>query len=104
MLTLTVQLAAPVRRPHSDGTGYDIRNAYNGHHVQLQIGNVSIAFDDRDVWLCPDDGSYASPVLQFSENTDCPVRFDGDDCPKCDDVAETIMFALAADLGYTVSK
>ncbi len=103
-MLLTVQLAASVRRPHSDGTGHDIRNAYNGHTLHLQIGNVSIAFDGRDVWLCPDDGSYHAPVLQFSEDTNCPVRLDGYDCPKCDDVAETIMFALAADLGYTLTK
>lgn len=103
-MLLTVQLADPVRRPHSDGTGYDIRNAYNGHNIGLKIGNVSIAFDDRDVWECPDDDGVCSPVLQFSEYRDCPVQLDGVDCPKCDNVAETIMFALAADLGYTVSK
>ena len=104
MMTLTVDLANPVRRPHSDGTGYDIRNAYNGHNLQLQIGNVSIAFDGRDVWMCPDGESYGSPILQFSEYRDDPVQLDGVSRSKCPDVAETILRALAADLGYTVSK
>jgi hypothetical protein len=103
-MLLTVELAAPVRRPHSDGTGYDVRNAYNGHHLHLEIGNVSIAFDDRDVWLCPADGSHDRPVLQFGEYTDDPVRLDGTSCPRCKDTAETLLFALAADLGYTLSK
>ncbi len=67
MMTLTVQLAAPIRRPHSDGTGYDVRNAYGDHRLQLQIGNVSIAFDDRDVWLSPAGETHLGVGIIFKE-------------------------------------
>lgn len=103
-MLLTVSLATPIRRPNSDGTGYSIRNAYCGHGLQLQIGNVSIAFDGRDVWECADGDTYGNPILQFSEYTDCPIRLGNDDCPKCADSSEALLFALAADLGYSIRK
>ena len=104
MMTLTVQLADPIRRPHGDGTGYDVRNAYNGHNIGLKIGNVSIAFDGRDVWSALEGETCHDTVMQFAEYRDDPVRLDGVSRSKCHDVAETILRALAADLGYTVSK
>lgn len=103
-MILTIQLAAPIVEPKPDGSGYEILTAYDGHNIQLQIGNVSIAFDGRNEFKAIGDEAYCDPIMEFSGYHDCPVRLDGDDCPKCDDVAETILFALAADLGYTVSK
>ena len=102
-MLLTIQPAAPIVKPKPDGTGYDIRNSCSGHRVQLQIGNVSIAFNDRNEFKAIGDETYPEPVMQFAEYTDYPVRLGGIDCQR-GNVAETLMFALAADLGYYVSK
>lgn len=103
-MILTVQPADPIVTPRTDGTGFDVRTAYSGHHANLVIGNVSIAFDGRNEWRGDEDSSATGVVMQFAEYHDSPVRLDNVDCPRCDDVAETILFALAADLGYTLSK
>ena len=104
-MILTVQPATPIITARKDGSGYDVSAPYSGHNIQLQIGNVSLAFDDRNVWRASrDDVDYPGIVMEFMEYADCPVRLDGDDCPKCTSAAETLLFALAADMGFTVSR
>ncbi len=96
-MKLTVQPAKPFLVDKT--SGYEIRIPNCGHHVQLQIGSVSIYFDDCNNY----EGNVNGVVMEFSESFYCPVRLNGDECPK-GDVAEIIMFAIAADLGYTLSK
>ncbi len=103
-MILTIQLASPKLVAKPNGFGYELFMGINGHHVQLQIGDVSVAFDGRNNWQGHEDGSYSNAVMQFSELHDCPIRLDNEDCPPCDDTAETLLFALAANLGYTLSK
>lgn len=106
-MKLTIQTAEPSLR--KVGEAYELALPYDGHHVQLQVGNVSIAFDGRNQHqhICAADATRDSDcsgyLLQFGAYEDCPVRLDGDDCPKCETVAETLLFALAADLGYIIS-
>lgn len=104
MMILTIQTAAPILSNDGDGSGFTVCMPYDGHNARLTIGNVSIAFDGRNGWKRPDNDSYDGFCMEFAEYRDDPVRLGGDSCPSCDDVAETIMYALAADLGYTVSK
>lgn len=101
-MILTVQPARPILITRTDGMGYELRTAYDGHHCQLQIGNVSIAFDGRNNWKAQE--GYDGIVIEFGSLKDDPVRLDGVSCPPGDTVAETILLALAADLGYTVNS
>jgi hypothetical protein len=93
--------------PNSDGTGYTVQPAYAGHSVHLDIGNVSIVFDDRNIWAAPGNEVYSSVVLQFAEYRDDPVRLCNAPMavnPGETGCAERIMRALAIDLGFTVKR
>jgi len=100
MLTLTIQLAKPNLQPLRSGLGHTVYTAYDGHNAMLSIGNVSIAFDGRNLW---EGEAGRGDMYQFGEYTDDPVRLNGVSCPVGSNVAERIMRALAADLGYSVS-
>jgi hypothetical protein len=101
-ITLTMRHKMELR-DKMDGTGYEFVVGYNDHKGHLQIGNVSVAFDDRNNFRCGDD-EYSGAVAQVEENRDDPVRLNGQSVPKLRDPAEMLMRALAADLGFTVTK
>jgi len=102
-MILTIQTAVPVLNKIDNGMGYELRMPYGGHHAHLQIGNVSIAFDARNVFDRPADESYDGFCFEFGTYWDDPVRLNNVSC-NGDDIGETVMRALAADLGFTVSK
>ena len=99
MIDLRIELAKPVLQVQPDGVGYETRRVGN-HRANLHVGNVSLAFDGRNNW----DGRFDvdREVIELSEYHDDPVRLGSVSCPGGDSVAETLLFALAADLGYTV--
>ena len=103
MISLSIEPAKPVFVARSDGSGYYIRRE-GEHRASLLIGNVSLAFDGRNNFVGQGTFNFDRERIELSEYGDCPVRLDGVDCPKCADAAETLLFALAADLGYTVSR
>ena len=84
---LKMTISSPAR-----GAGENAYDAEGGYHAVFSAGNVSIAF------LNHYDGE------ELTVYKDCPVELDGVGCPNCDDPAETLLFALAADLGYTLVK
>jgi hypothetical protein len=85
-----------------DGTGYKTGLAYDGNNAVLKIGNVSIAFDGRNNWRGED--GHSGLVLQLQELTDDPVRLNNQSVrADSNSLAETIMRAIADDLGFTVS-
>jgi len=83
-----------------DGTGFNLCASHSGHHTQLQIGNVSVAFDDRNEFRGQDD--YSGYVIQLIELQDDPVRLNNQSVLPRPDVAEMLMRAIAADLGFSV--
>jgi len=99
-MDLVVELAKPVLQVKRDGTGYETRRV-GEHCASLTIGNVSLAFDGRNNW----DGRFDvdREVIELMEYSDDPVRLNNVSCPGGDSIAEKLLFALAADLGYTVS-
>ena len=103
MINLRLTLAKPVMTPKSDGTGYETCR-FGEHHANLQIGNVSLAFDGRNNW----DGSEdcRGEMIELMDYHDDPVRLnnEGVEGPAGrDSVAELLLYALAADLGYLVT-
>lgn len=94
-----------VWQDNGDGTGFGLVTGYTGHHAQLQIGNVSIAFDDCNNWQKPaEDGAYSGIVIKLSELSDDPVRFNDDSPTDVNGFAAKLMYSLAADLGYRLEK
>lgn len=103
VVTLTVELAAPTLTVKPNGKGFNIRKAYGDHKVRLQIGNISVAFDDRDGYVSNEHHECQGEAFAFSDYRDDPVRrfntpVEGDGC------AEKLFFALAAELGYSVRR
>jgi hypothetical protein len=103
MIDLTIIPAKPVLRPKSDGTGYDFYRV-GEHKAVLKVGNVSLAFDGRNNWDGREDNQ--GEVIELMEYHDDPVRLHGESVEGSDgrdSVAERLLFALAADLGYFVT-
>lgn len=106
-MKLTIQPATPVLRPLSDGTGFELCRE-GEYRASLTIGNVSVAFDGRNNRR--GIGRYGGNQLDLSEYADDPVRLDGDSVADRDqplgqaDSAVSLLHALAADLGYTVTR
>lgn len=96
----TVQFGLEMRSK-SDGSGYTVYPS-RGAHVHLQVGNVSVAFDDRNIFHA--DGDYSGIVVQVGPLTDDPVRLNGESVTVGDSPAEKLLRALAADLGYRISR
>jgi hypothetical protein len=103
MMKLTIQLANAVLLPLPDGSGYTV-DRVGEHCAWLAVGDVTVAFDGRNNWHGDPDMDLRAEIIELSEYKDDPVRLDDVSCPKCDDPAETLLFALAANLGYTVSR
>jgi hypothetical protein len=101
MIDLQITLAKPVLLPKTDGTGYDFCRV-GEHHAVLKIGNVSLAFDGRNNWDERDDCT--GEVIELMEYHDDPVRLDNEAVRGGEGPAEKLLFALAADLGYCVSR
>ena len=99
VLTMQPNLVMDTR---SDGKGFDLRATFSDNHGQLQIGNVSIAFDDRNILT--GGHSYSGLVVQLGPLTDDPVRLDNRSVTDGDSPEERLLYALAADLGYKVEK
>jgi len=102
-MRLTVELAKPRMTTMTDGKGFTLHTAYDGHRVQLSIGNVSVAFDGRNVFEPTGCMFAGGDVYQFGNYADDPVRLfntpvAGESC------AEKLLMALAVDLGYSVSR
>jgi len=104
MTVLTIEQKAPELRVKPDGTGYDVHVPYNGTRAQLQIGNVSVAFDDRNGFRGEDGETYGAVYVQLGENTDDPVRLNGGSVDPGRGCAEKLLYALAADLGFRVER
>jgi hypothetical protein len=101
-MKLTIQPATQVLRPKSDGTGFELCRE-GEHRAILAVGNVCVAFDGRNNWAGTE--GYSGEVIELAEYKDCPVRLGSVDCPKVGrDPAEILLCALAADLGYTVTR
>lgn len=81
----------------NDGTGGKLVAGYEGHHATLIIGNVSIAFDNRNEWTGKD--GYSGYVIQLPVLTDDPVRLNNQSVTDGASAAERIARALASDLG-----
>lgn len=80
-----------------DGTGFKAVAGYNGHNAMLRIGNVSIAFDDRNDWKAKD--GYSGYIIKLEEYRDDPVRLNNQSVTDGASAAECIARALATDLG-----
>jgi hypothetical protein len=106
-MKLTIQPADPVLRPKTDGTGYDFCRE-GEHSATLTIGNVSVAFDERNNW--PGTEGYRGEVIELSEYNDDPVRVNGSSAadrnqpPGHVDSAVLLLRALADDLGYRIES
>jgi hypothetical protein len=100
MIDLRLVLAKTVMLPKSDGTGYETCRV-GEHRATLQIGNVSLAFDGHNNWDSRED--CRGEVIELMEHHDYPVRLRGGGVARCDSVAESLLYALAADLGYFVT-
>ena len=97
---MTIQLTMQPRitfKDCGDGTGGKFVVAYDGHNATLKIGNVSIAFDDRNDWE-PKDG-YTGYIVQLGELRDDPVRLNNQSVRGGAGAAECIARAIATDLG-----
>lgn len=103
-MNLTIRLAKPTLHPMPDGRGFTVHTAYDGHDAVLKIGHVSVAFDGRNIFDPGNDPFNRGDVYQFGEYVSDPVRLCGISCPKHENVGESILRALAADLGFSVSK
>ncbi len=86
----------------NDGTGFNVVAGYKDHLAQLQIGNVSIAFDDRNDWSA--NTEYNGFIIRLGEFRYDPVRLNNESMRAGDSAAENILRALAADLGFDVTK
>ena len=100
-INLLIELAKPVLVAKSDGIGYDVRRE-GEHRAVLTIGNVSLAFDGHNNFVAVPDANLDREVIELFDYADDPVRlgyasYNGGDSP-----AESLLFALAADLGYDV--
>jgi len=104
MIDLLIKLAKPVMMPKSDGSGYETCRV-GEHRATLQIGNVSLAFDGRNQWDGRED--CRAEVIELSDYYDDPVRLNGNSVEGSEgrnNPGEKLLFALAADLGYFVSR
>ena len=90
-----------VMNDRRDGSGFTLGPAYGGHHGHLAIGNVSIAFDDRNDYREKD---VSGICVQLSELRDDPVRLNNISVHDIYDPADKLLFALAADRGYRLEK
>ncbi|MHC4302537.1 MAG: hypothetical protein ACYS7Y_35200 [Planctomycetota bacterium] len=90
-----------VMRDKRDGTGFEVC-AGTRNRAQLQIGNVSVAFDDHNDWVAED--GFTGLNLVMSENRDDPVRLNGTSVHDVSDPADKLLFALAADRGFRLEK
>lgn len=100
---LTMQPKLNLQARH-DGTGFVLETAYAGHSGHLKIGNVSVAFDDRNDHRPDTAGRVDGVCVQLSELHDDPVRVNNTSVHDVSDPAEKLLLALAADLGYSVEK
>ncbi len=91
-------------RVNPGGNGFSLKAGYGGHQAQLQIGNVSLAFDDRNDFTGEEDANYSSCYVQLNEMTDDPVRVNNVSVTGYANPAERLLHALAVDLGYFVEK
>ena len=83
-----------------DGTGWDISAHYSGQQAQLQIGEISLAFDDRNQYQASGEGHYGA-VIRLGELTDDPVRYRGKSVAG-ESAEHKLLFALAEQLGYSL--
>lgn len=86
-----------------DGSGYDVRRE-GEHRANLRIGNVSLAFDGRNNFVSHDVYNFDRERIELSEYRDCPVRLNCVDFNSGSNPAESLLLALAADLGFHVSR
>ena len=100
-ISLNIEPAKPVLVAKPDGSGYDVRTK-GEHHACLFIGNVSLAFDGRDNFVPNPDLNLDRKRIELSEYRDCPVRLNGVDFNGGHNPAESLLFALAADIGFSV--
>ena len=91
-------------RIKKDGSGFEFRTAYKDHHGHLQIGNVSVAFDDRNDWCNRESCSRDTICVELFELADDPVQLNGTSVTDISDPADKLLFALAADRGYRLEK
>jgi len=90
-----------------DGTGFELATGYGDHFGQLQIGNVSIAFDDRNGFVPSAGEEYSGVCIELEEFHDDPVRLNGASVGSYDDcnsAAYKILYALSKDQGYSLVK
>lgn len=88
-----------------DGTGFKVSTGYGGNYAVLKIGNVSLAFDDRNEWEAKE--GYSGFNIERSELTDDPVSLHDKSVADLDgnsDPAYRLLVALASDLGYGLVK
>jgi hypothetical protein len=95
----TVQLGLDLRTK-KDGSGYDVCVGRDPK-VHLQVGNVSVAFDDRNIFRAEE--GYSGCIVQVGAMTDDPVRLAGKSVLAGCSPAEKLLYALADDLGYSLS-
>jgi len=94
----TVQLGLDLRSK-TDGSGYEVCVGRDPK-VHLKVGNVSVAFDDRNQFKADDE--YSGCIVQVGPLTDDPVRLNGESVRDGDSPAVKLLFALADDLGYSI--
>ena len=100
-MKLQITPARLIAAPTPDGKGYELYRE-GEHNARLTIGNVTVAFDGRNNWS---GGPACSEVIELSEYTDCPVQLGCADSPRVGrSSTEKLLYALAADLGYSVSS
>ena len=77
---------------------------YNGVSARLMIGNVSLAFDDRNEWSGDEGETYGTVNTVLSEYGDDPVRLGDDSQLQGRDCVTRLLYAIAADQGYLLEK
>jgi hypothetical protein len=100
-ISLNIEPAKPVLVAKPDGSGYEVRNE-GEHRASLHVGNVSLAFDGRNNFVGDPDLNLDRERIELSEYRDCPVRLGRVDFNGGRNPAESLLFALAADLGFSV--
>ena len=102
-IRLNIEPAKPVLVASPDGSGYYVHRE-GEHRASLHVGNVSLAFDGRNNFVGQGCFNFDRERIELSEYKDCPVRLNRVDFGGNDDPAESLLRALAADLGFSVAR
>ena len=100
-MKVTIVPASLVLRPKPGGLGYDLCRE-GAHYATFSVGNITVNFSGRNTWSGPLDS--AGEVLELHECADDPVLLDGYSVSDHADPAVLLLYALADDLGYSVSR